>query len=82
MLNTSLTYIVSDILNISPSSIMPHSKLLEDLGVDSLSLAEISIEIERELNINISEEDLVACETINEIANLITGEVENRDIKK
>ena len=58
-------------LNISPDKITPESKIVEDLGADSLDMIEMLMTMEEEFGISIPDEDAMNLTTVSEIVNYI-----------
>lgn len=63
--------LVASQLNISIDKIKNDSKLIEDLGADSLDVVEMLMTMEEEFGINIPDEDTAHMTTIQEIADVI-----------
>lgn len=63
--------ILSKQLSIDASKIAEDSGIMENLGADSLDIVEISMEIEQEFNISISDEDIVKFKTPRDIVNYL-----------
>ena len=53
----------------------PTTRLITDLGVDSLTLLEIVLSIEETLNISIENEELREIQTLGEVKDFITGKI-------
>ena len=51
-------------LNIDGEGITPESRLKEDLEIDSLAAVELSLDLETEFDVEISDEELVTVEDI------------------
>ncbi|MCD8203620.1 MAG: acyl carrier protein [Coprobacillus sp.] len=68
--------ILSSILSkrVDISSINDNS-VLSDLGLDSLDLVEVMMEIEAELNVEFSNEEILAIKTIKDVKALINSKV-------
>lgn len=49
--------VIADRLNIDKAKVTPQSSLTNDLGADSLDIVELVMELEKEFNITISDED-------------------------
>ena len=62
--------ILCDKLNVSPDEVTNDANIKEDLGGDSLDIVEIEMELENELNIEISDEKLSQVETVGDLINL------------
>lgn len=58
-------------LNISEDKVTDESKLVEDLGADSLDMVEMLMTLEDEFGINISDEDALKIKTVSDVAKLI-----------
>lgn len=58
-------------LNIDGDEIKLESTLKEDLGIDSLAAVELSLDLETEFDIEISDEELAALVTVEDIVKLI-----------
>ena len=55
-------------LNISVDKIKPESRVIEDLGADSLDVVELLSQLEDELNIVIPDEDAEQLSTVADVA--------------
>ena len=60
-----------DSLNIDGDDIKLESLLNEDLGVDSLDAVELSLDLETEFDVEISDEELASLKTVKDIVDLI-----------
>lgn len=58
-------------LNISQDKIKEDSKLVEDLGADSLDMVEMLMTLEDEFGISISDEDALKLKTVSDIVTYI-----------
>lgn len=58
-------------LGIKPDRITEKSRILEDLGADSLDLVELLMTLEDEFNVNVSDEDALKLKTVADIVNII-----------
>ncbi len=58
-------------LNISQDKIKEDSKLVEDLGADSLDMVEMLMTLEDEFGISISDEDALKLKTVSDIVSYI-----------
>lgn len=58
-------------LNISKDKIKEDSKIVEDLGADSLDIVELLMTLEEESGIVVSDEDAQKIKTIQDIVNLV-----------
>ncbi len=67
-----LTSILSKRIDVSS---ITDSSVLSDLGLDSLDLVEVMMEIETELNIEFSNEEILAIKTIKDVKALINSKI-------
>ncbi len=67
-IESAVTEILADRLDQSPRRIKPASRLVEDLGADSLDLVEIVMQVEEAFDIAIEDE---AAERIRTVADLL-----------
>lgn len=58
-------------LNIPEEKINGKSKLVEDLGADSLDMVEMLMTLEDQFGVSISDEDALKIQTVNDVAKLI-----------
>lgn len=58
-------------LNIDGGDIKLESNLKDDLGIDSLAAVELSLDLETEFDVEISDEELAALVTVEDIVKLI-----------
>ncbi len=63
--------ILASQLGIKPDRITEKSRILEDLGADSLDLVELLMTLEDEFNVNVSDEDAVKLKTVADIVKII-----------
>lgn len=63
--------ILSEKLGIDESEINGESNLLDDLGMDSLDMVEVIMAMEREFEINMSDEELVGIKTVDDLVKKI-----------
>ena len=66
-----LQKIFADQLNIAPEKITMESKLLEDLGADSLDFVEMLMTLEDEFNVTISDEEAKELKTVADVLKFI-----------
>ena len=64
-------------LRIEPSRITLESKIMEDLGADSLNILQLLMKIEDDYGIVIPDEELVHFETVADVVNYLDS-VKNR----
>lgn len=63
--------LISDQLNIAESKITEDSRLIEDLGADSLDTVEMLMAFEEEFGISIPDEQAMQMRTVKDIVELI-----------
>ena len=66
-----ITKLLANQLNISEEKIKPESKLVEDLGADSLDMVEMLMTLEDQFGITISDEDALTIKTVEDISKFI-----------
>ena len=66
-LQDRLIEILHRISGADPSTIKPESRLMEDIGIDSLGFYEILIEADSSFGIRIKEEELLRFRTVGDI---------------
>jgi len=73
MVYDKLCEFLSNQLGIDPAEIRPDSKVIDDLGADSLDLVEMLTEMESEYDIIITDEHARELTTVGEIAQFLEG---------
>lgn len=63
--------LLADQLNIAPEKITPDSKLLEDLGADSLDFVEMLMALEDDFGVTITDEQAKELKTVNDVIKFI-----------
>ncbi|MDD7511297.1 MAG: acyl carrier protein [Peptostreptococcaceae bacterium] len=63
--------VLVEAINVSPEEVKPEARLNEDLAIDSLAAVELSLELENSFDISISDEELEALVTVQDIIDLI-----------
>ena len=63
--------LLAEQLNIAPESIDVNSKVIEDLGADSLDVVEMLMVLEDEFNVTVSDEESMQLKTVGDIVSLI-----------
>lgn len=66
-----LQTLLAEQLNIAPEKITMESRLLEDLGADSLDFVEMLMTLEDEFGVSISDEQAKEIKTVGDIAKYI-----------
>ncbi len=67
--------IISDVANVDPESIADEATF-EDLGLDSLSLLEIGVDIDYEYKLGVPDEQLSQLRSIPEIVDLVLASID------
>ncbi|MDE7162448.1 MAG: acyl carrier protein [Clostridia bacterium] len=63
--------LLAEQLGISQSKITPESKIIEDLGADSLDVVELLMQLEDETGKTIPDDEVTKIKTVGEIVNAI-----------
>jgi len=71
----ALTEILRDDLNIDISRVTRESRLVDDVGLDSVAFAVGMVAIEDKLGVVISEQELLGCDTVGDLENVIRAKV-------
>ena len=72
--------LLSEQLNIAPESITEKSRVIDDLGADSLDVVEMLRVLEDEFNVTVTDEESMQLKTVGDIAKLIDGKT-NKESK-
>ena len=67
--------ILADQLNVKADKINLESKIVEDLGADSLDVVEMLMSVEDNFNVSVSDEEAVNLKTVKDIVNLLETKV-------
>lgn len=70
-----LREIISEVIGVDESEILPESKFIDDLGADSLDIFQIIMGIEEEYNIEISNEDAEGISTVGDALDKIKSAI-------
>ena len=68
--------LLAEQLNIGVEKITMQSKVIEDLGADSLDVVEMLMVLEDEFNITVSDEESVKLKTVGDIVKLIDSKTQ------
>ena len=63
--------LLAEQLNIDANTITLKSRVIEDLGADSLDVVEMLMVLEDEFNVTVSDEESLALKTVGDIVTLI-----------
>lgn len=50
---------------------LTESSTLKEIGIDSLDLVEVLLELEKELNVTFSDDELLGCRSVSDVVNLV-----------
>ena len=68
--------ILADQLNVKADKVQLESKIVEDLGADSLDVVEMLMSVEDKFNVSVSDEEAVNLKTVGDIVKLLETKVE------
>lgn len=71
----ALQEILRDDLNVDISRITRESRLIDDVGLDSVAFAVGMVAIEDKLGVALTEEDLLTCDTVGDLEAAILAKV-------
>lgn len=63
--------LIADKLGFDTVEVLPETKLIDDLGMDSLDRIDLMVEMEREFDISLTEEEIEIIETVQQCFDLI-----------
>ena len=67
-------------LGVDASTITPESKIIQDIGADSLDVVEIIMELEEEFGIDITDEEAEKVSTVADLVALVDRLVEEQTV--
>jgi acyl carrier protein len=73
--SAALIEILRDDLNIDVSRVTQESRLVDDVGLDSVAFAVGMVAIEDRLGAAVSEQELLGCDTVGDLENVIRAKV-------
>ncbi len=71
----ALEEILRDDLNVDVSRVTRDSRLIDDVGLDSVAFAVGMVAIEDKLGVALTEEDLLSCDTVGDLESAILAKV-------
>jgi len=74
--STALTEILRDDLNVDISRVTWESRLVDDVGLDSVAFAVGMVAIEDKLGVAVSEQELLGCDTVGDLEGVIRAKVQ------
>ena len=69
----TLIDLVTEMDDLSPTDIKPETEIVHDLGLDSLQVYELVIDLESRFEIRISDDELERVNTVQDVVDLIYG---------
>ena len=72
---TRVRGIVAKKFDLAPEQLLPEASFTADLGADSLDIVEISMALEKEFDIDISDEDIENTRTLGDLQQFIAGKI-------
>ena len=63
--------LIADKLGFDTVEVLPETKLIDDLGMDSLDRIDLMVEMEREFDISLTDEEIEIIETVQQCFDLI-----------
>ena len=73
--SAALTEILRDDLNVDISRVTRESRLVDDVGLDSVAFAVGMVAIEDKLGVAVSEQELLGCDTVGDLEQVIRAKV-------
>ena len=73
--SAALIEILRDDLNIDVGRVTRESRLVDDVGLDSVAFAVGMVAIEDKLGVAVSEQELLGCDTVGDLENVIRAKV-------
>ena len=70
-MNTKILEVLKRTVTDDESKLVPEAKLIDNLGADSLTAVEITMELEEKLGITISDDEVSTIVTIQDIINIV-----------
>lgn len=67
--------ILMEQLNLKAEKIQPTSRIVEDLGADSLDVVELLMTMEDNFNVSVSDEEAVNLKTVGDIVKMLEAKV-------
>jgi acyl carrier protein len=73
--SAAVTEILRDDLNVDISRVTRESRLVDDVGLDSVAFAVGMVAIEDKLGVAVSEQELLGCDTVGDLEKVIRAKV-------
>ena len=74
-LTTTLTALFADKLGVPAKQLTPESRLVDDLGADSLAVVEIMMALEDQFGIHVSDEEADGIRTVADACRVVAAKV-------
>ena len=74
-LRTSVLNSIVDFLNDKPDGLVPESRLVEDLGLDSTEMVDIFVDLEKKLGICLKDVKFANLNTINDLIKVVSSRI-------
>ncbi|MCV7057742.1 acyl carrier protein [Mycolicibacterium gilvum] len=74
-IDAALADILRDDLNVDISRVTRDSRLIDDVGLDSVAFAIGMIAIQDKLGVTLDEEDLLSCDTVGDLETAVLAKV-------
>ena len=68
--------LIAESLGVSPDEIRPESSFIDDLGADSLDIVELVMEIEKQFELEIPDEEAEKISTVQDAVDYIVANVD------
>ncbi len=68
---------VVELVGVERTMVVPEARLMQDLNLDSLDAVELTLALEEEFDISVSDEEVVRLDTISDVIELIQDKLEN-----
>ena len=76
MIFEKIATLLADQLDVDPDDLTPETRIIEDLGADSLDVVELLMAAEDEFEVEIPDESIEGMKTIGDVVNYIQNNVE------
>jgi len=73
--SAALTEVLRDDLNVDISRVTRESRLVDDVGLDSVAFAVGMVAIEDKLGVAVTEQELLGCDTVGDLEKVIRAKV-------
>ena len=73
--SAALIEILRDDLDVDVSRVTQESRLVDDVGLDSVAFAVGMVAIEDKLGVAVSEQELLGCDTVGDLENVVRAKV-------